>query len=138
MKRTTLALGLLVLLGAPLAGCRSVTEPPSSPAQVDVTEDDRITITDHTGKVWDITHAVNEFGFDPEKFQYGVGIGTIPPVFDPQFVAPGEAGFPSASVNFLVLGTQISNDARAYVIPALSTHEVVNDRFGEAYVAVAY
>jgi hypothetical protein len=98
----------------------------------------RITITDRTGKVWDVTHAVNEYEFEASAFQFGIGPNAIPPVFDPLLVASGEAGFPASSDGFFVLGANIDGDERAYGISPLSRHEIINEVFGEAHLTVGY
>ena len=49
-------------------------------------------ITDRTGKQWDITYAVQNYGFDPDGFQFGLGPDAIKPILDPQIVCEGEDG----------------------------------------------
>ena len=67
-----------------------------------------------------------------------MGIGTIPPVFDPEFLGPGDPGYPSSQANFQVMATRFGDEFRAYAIASISTREVINDRFGDAHVTVAY
>lgn len=105
------------------------------PVQTDTTE---IFIVDATGKKWEIGHAVRQYGFKPGKFQFGLGPNAIPPILEPKMIWPGQPGYPHASSTFLVLGTSLEEDARAYSIQRLSFNEVANDKFGDVHVAVAY
>ena len=105
------------------------------PVQTDTTE---IFIVDATGKKWEIGHAVRQYGFEPGKFQFGLGPNAIPPILEPKMIWPGQPGYPPASSTFLVLGTSLEEDARAYSIQRLSFNEVANDKFGDVHVAVAY
>lgn len=100
--------------------------------------DDRIFIQDQTGKKWDVTHAVQEYGMDPDNFNFGLGPDAIPPIVNPVFLVPGDAGYPSPSRTFQVVGVTVSGESRAYPVSVLTGHEVVNDRFGSTYVAVTY
>lgn len=138
--RTRLAFAAGLLAGVvSIAACETEHRPPTAAPDVQETDDGpRITITDADGKVWDITHAVTRYGFDPRGFQYGIGAGTIPPVFDPEFVSPGERNYPNPGITAPVLGAEFEGHVRAYSIAALSRHEVINDGFGEAHLAVAY
>ena len=100
-------------------------------------EEEPIVIVDRTGKEWDITHAVSEYGFTADGFQFGIGPYAIPPIIDPLFLSPGDPGYPSDNETFEVLGVEIDGDARAYPI-TLMKREVVDDWFGDTAVAVAY
>lgn len=95
-------------------------------------------ITDRTGKTWDVTHAFQQYGFVPESFQYGLGPFAITPINNPQMLSPGDSGYPLDSDSFTILGTTLNGFTRAYPIRVMSWHEVANERFGEAHVAVAY
>lgn len=102
--------------------------PPSEP----------VVIVDRTGKQWDISHAVRNYGFNENGFQFGLGPDAIRPINDFEMVSAGEPGFPSANQNFLVIGTEINDDRRAYPIYILKTNEIVNEFFDTTHVAVAY
>ena len=108
-----------------------------SPAIV-IEEDEQIFIKDQTGKVWEITHAVKQYGFSPGVFRNGLGPYAIAPIGNPEFLDPGNKGFPTASESFLVIGTTINDMTRAYSLRDLYTHEIVNDEFDSTYVAVGY
>jgi hypothetical protein len=100
--------------------------------------DNQILIQDKTGKNWNVTHAVNKYGFVPEQFQFGLGPFAIPPILEPTMVEPGEAGYPGNNADFLVIGTTFNNDTRAYPLHVLSQHEVADENFDSVHVAVAY
>jgi hypothetical protein len=95
-------------------------------------------IVDQTGKRWEISHAVRRYGFEPAKFQFGLGPNVIRPVLEPKMIRPGQPGYPDAGSSLLVLGTSFEEDARAYSIRKLSFHEVADEKFDDVHVAVAY
>jgi hypothetical protein len=95
-------------------------------------------IEDRTGKRWDVTHAENKYGLKAERFQFGLGPNAIPPILNPEFLSPGEVGYPASDQTFLVIGTALNNDPRAYAISDLIRHEVAEELFDSTYVAVAY
>ena len=55
-----------------LSGCsfNDVQETVQGPVEVEETGE-KIYITDQTGKQWEISHAVNKYGMQPENWQYG-------------------------------------------------------------------
>ena len=61
----------------------------------------------------------------------------IPAINNPQFVQGAEADT-LYHVDELVLGVEIDGDARAYSIPFLSGHEIVNDEVGGVPIAVTW
>ncbi len=101
-------------------------------------EQERITITDRTGKVWDITHAVKRYGFEPDKFQYGLGPFSIRPLISPDFLSPGEPNYPGDQEAFLMIGADLFGVVRAYPIRIMSQYEVSNEKYNGHFVAVAY
>jgi hypothetical protein len=101
-------------------------------------EGDKILIVDQTGKEWDITHAVENYGMGAGGWQFGLGPNTIRPIIDPQYVGPGDRGFPDPNKEHIVIGTTIGGDSRAYSIDDLNAHEVVDDVFGDVHVAVGW
>ncbi len=98
----------------------------------------KVILTDATGKKWDITHAVEKYGWKPGAFRYGLGVNAITPISEPGFLSPGDAGYPAASATFSVIGLELNGESRAYPLNILNGHEVVNDQFGRQYVAVTY
>ena len=93
---------------------------------------------DGTGKVWDLTFARDEVGMNSAAFTGGGGIGSFPIVTDPKMLYEGDAEYPANDDDFLVIGVDINGSARAYSISSLTGIEVVNEHFGDDYVAVAY
>jgi hypothetical protein len=117
-------------------GCEKVN---SSEEEAEVFRNgDQIFIKDNTGKSWNVTHAVNEYGFIPQQFQFGLGPFAIRPILNPKMLNPGESGYPGNSESFLVIGATIDGDTRAYPLNVLSGHEVADEEFETAHVAVAY
>jgi hypothetical protein len=100
--------------------------------------DGRIFIVDNTGKEWDVTHAANVYGMQAEQFQFGLGPNAIRPIQNPKFLNPGDPGYPADNNDMLVIGSVFNGVNRAYPIRVLSSHEIVDDVFGDAHVAVAY
>ncbi len=61
----------------------------------------------------------------------------IPAIDNPQFLTASEAeAFYDADE--LVLGVEFDGDARAYSVPFLSNHEIVNDTVGGVKIAVTW
>jgi hypothetical protein len=124
-------LGIGLALSA-LTGCDDDTD--TGPIIVD----GRILIQDRTGKLWDITYAVNELQMSADQFNYGLRPDAIPPIIDPQFSLPGDDDYPLDDALFLVLGVTVAGEHRAYRIAQLSSHEVVDDIAGETAFAATY
>ncbi len=101
-------------------------------------EEEPIFIVDRKGKEWDITHAVNVYGFLAQNFQFGVGIGAIPPILTPEFCQSGDPDFPAPDQTFLVLGFALHGECRAYPLSIMRRFEVADDVFGSSFVTVAY
>ncbi len=114
----------------------STTRNDSSPPVFN--EGEKITITDRTGKSWDISHAVAVFHFDPDKFEHGLGQFAIKPIIDPKMLSPGNSGYPEPQERMLVIGTTIHEETRAYALEDLFGHEIANDIFGDTPVAIGY
>ena len=96
-----------------------------------------ILIRDETGKSWDVTHALN-YDMVPSGFYFGRGPFTIAPIMNPQMLFPGDQDYPSDDDNATVLGVNLNGFARAYPLTVMRQHEVANEQFGDAHVAVAY
>jgi hypothetical protein len=115
-----------------------VTNHNSSPPPAIIEESEKIFIVDGTGKEWDITHAVNEYGFRPELFDFGLGPFAIRPIQDPKMLSPGDVGYPSSDLSTAVIGVTLNGETRAYPLDVLRRHEIANEQFGINYVSVAY
>ena len=61
----------------------------------------------------------------------------IPAIDDPQFLTAAEAD-DFYDPDELVIGVDFDGDARAYSIPLLSNHEIVNDVVGGVKIAVTW
>jgi hypothetical protein len=61
----------------------------------------------------------------------------IPAIDDPVFVSAEEANN-QYEPDELVIGVNFDGDARAYSIPLLSSHEIVNDTVGGRKIAVTW
>ena len=66
-----------------------------------------------------------------------LGFDAIPAILDPQFVSVDEADEWMDS-DELVLGLSINGESRAYSVPMLSSHEIVNDTVGGRKIAVTW
>ena len=66
-----------------------------------------------------------------------LGFDGIPSIENPQFVDP-EVADETYDPDELVLGVEINGDARAYSVPLLSRHEIVNDVVGGKTIAVTW
>ena len=66
-----------------------------------------------------------------------LGYDAIPAILDPEFVPVDEADEWMKS-DELVLGLSINGDSRAYSVPMLSSHEIVNDTVGGRKIAVTW
>lgn len=128
---------IIILTAFLLLQCQNPTQGNQQPKQI-ITSEDKIIIVDRTGKQWDITDAVRKYGFEPSKFQFGLGPNAIRPIIGPSFYCPGDPGYPSSSQSTIVIGASIDGINRAYPLSILISHEVADDVFGEAHVAVAY
>ncbi len=80
-------------------------------------------------------------GEDPAERTYEIVTllpkDAIPAIYDPRFnpVQIADQEYRDAD---LVLGVEINGDARAYSIPFLSGHEIVNDTVGGRKIAVTW
>ena len=66
-----------------------------------------------------------------------LGFDAIPAILDPEFVSVNEAD-EWMDPEELVLGLSINGDSRAYSVPMLSSHEIVNDTVGGRKIAVTW
>ena len=103
-----------------------------------ITDPEQIYITDQTGKKWNITHAIDKYGFEVSRFQFGLGPYAIQPINDPVFIERDENGYPSSSNTMQIIGTTIMGESRAYPLETLYRHEILNDAFGDVHVAVGF
>ena len=103
--------------------------------------EDKATITDSTGREWDVTYAREAYDMNPEYYNYGLGIGAIPSVDDPVIIEEGDPEYPKSDSRMGVFGVNHNGEQRAYSVVDLTNHEVFNDKYpgeSEQYVAVTY
>jgi hypothetical protein len=115
----------------------SLIDPPNQNAEV-IREGDQILIKDNTGKKWNVTHAVNNYGFKAEEFQFGLGPFAIPPIIEPKMLSPGEPGYPDPDDNRIVIGISLNGESRAYPLEVLTRHEIADEKFDITHVAIGY
>jgi hypothetical protein len=60
----------------------------------------------------------------------------IPPIDDPKFLAPGDAGY--LTDREPVLAVEVGGEAKAYPLQIMTWHEIVNDTIGGVPVSVTY
>jgi len=111
--------------------------PDSCPAPYAVPPD-TVEIVDITGKSWDISYGIHYYGLDLDDFGHGLGPFAIQPILNPQFISPGDPGYPLPTDTNDVLGGLIDGEARAYFLGNLSNREVANDHKDSIYFAAAY
>ena len=126
-----------------ILSCKEVntsSNPPETTVIVvtDTSDTNKIFIEDRTGKKWDITHAVKEYGFNPDNFQYGLGPYAIRPLLEPNFVSPGHSDFNSLEASTAVIGTTINEITRAYPLYMVGRYEIIDEEFDRTFVAVGY
>lgn len=104
----------------------------------DSSDSGTIYIRDLTNKLWDVTHAVNEYGFDPKRFQYGLGPFAIRPILVPKYITADDPEFNDIPEDNVVIGVVMNGSARAYPLSLLRKHEIANEKFNPTFVAVGY
>ena len=136
MKRVSLFSLYLFIVAVAVLGCGNTSTGPDN-ATVEE-RDGRLIIIDLTKKKWDVTHAKEKYGMEPAKFQFGLGPNAIRPIQNPVMVSGAEKGYPDDSETFLILGTTIRDETRAYPLSVMGWHEIANEDFRGAHVAAAY
>ena len=90
-------------------------------------------IVDWHGERWDVTQALS-IGFEPRRFQHGIGRNAFTPLDDSQF-SRDNAG---VRRNERVIGIAEGERANAYAVSKLWRHEVANSFIGDRPIAAAY
>lgn len=104
-----------------------------SVATVVIRGDGQAYILDRTGVRWLMTQA-ETLGFRLERFLFGIGKDAYVPLDDKYFSDPGVDIFDGLRV----IGLADGDEAKAYSIPRISRHEVVNSSINEKPVAVIF
>ena len=90
---------------------------------------DSAIITDVDGRQWDITHARDIYGMDPNYFNFGIGVGSIPSINNPRIISSCDPDYPDHLLPLRIFGVSHNGIHRAYLIADLVRHEIVNDFF---------
>ena len=96
-------------------------------------EGDKTYIVDRTGERWDVTQA-KSIGFDPARFQYGIGRNAFTPLDDSNLSDYTS----SVSRSLRVISVSDGSKAQAYSVPKLWRHEIANSSIGSEPIAVGY
>ncbi len=96
-------------------------------------EANKIYIVDQTGERWDVTQA-KSIGFDPHRFQYGIGKETFTPL-DESHLSDDTFFVPRG---LRVIGITGGTEAHAYSVPKLRRHEIANTTIDSKPIAVGY
>ena len=83
---------------------------------------------------------VTDTPMDPRDFQFGIGKDTIPAIDEPHFLDANDPKLAEFRIyeSTEVIGYANGDDARAYPIPILNRHELVNDVVGGKPVTVGW
>ena len=98
-----------------------------------IQEGEKTYIVDRHGERWDVSQA-RSIGFEPERFQYGIGRNAFTPLDDSSFTQD-TAGI---SANQRVIGVSDGNVANAYSVSKLRYHETANSFLGDKPITAAY
>jgi hypothetical protein len=90
-------------------------------------------IVDRHGERWDVTQAVS-IGFEPHRFQHGIGRDAFTPLDDAQFSRDNA----DVRRDERVIGITEGQHANAYAVSKLWRHEVANSFVGDRPIAAAY
>ncbi len=94
---------------------------------------DKAFITDQLGVQWDVTQA-KSLGFEPEKFQYGIGKNAFTTLDDSHVNRRPS----SPIINQRVIGIERENEAHAYSVGKLRYHEIANTHIDGDPIAAGY
>ncbi|MBI3090001.1 MAG: DUF3179 domain-containing protein [Candidatus Tectomicrobia bacterium] len=75
--------------------------------------------------------------FDPAQILTVLPKDAIPAILAPEMVPAGKVGG-TLTAESMVLGVALNGDSRAYPLPILSRHEIVNDVVGGWKIAVTW
>ena len=98
-----------------------------------VQEGEKTYIVDRHGERWDVSQA-RSVGFEPERFQYGIGRNAFIPL-DDSALSQDTAGI---SASRRVIGVSDGNVANAYSVSRLRHHETANSSLGDKPITAAY
>jgi hypothetical protein len=95
-------------------------------------------LVDINGETWDVTYGRDAYGMTESGYAFGIGRDAFIPINDPIFLSPEDEGYPDKNDPTLVLGFTYQGVSRAYALPILISHEVVNDRIRNTHFSATY
>ena len=98
-----------------------------------IQEGEKTYIVDRHGERWEVSQA-RSIGFEPERFQYGIGRNAFTPL-DDSSLTQDTAGI---SRSQRVIGVSDGNVANAYSVSRLRHHETANSFLGDTPITAAY
>ncbi len=98
-----------------------------------IQEGDTTYIVDRHGERWDVSQA-RSIGFEPERFQYGIGRNAFTPLDDSSLTQDTTGISRSQRVS----GVSDGNAANAYSVSRLRRHETANSFLGDKPITAAY
>ncbi len=103
--------------------------------QLEILENDKpgLIMLGRYGEQWDISQTIS-LGFEPGKFEHGIGRNTIKPIENPEFSEKLNSGLS----NPRVIGISRDSAAQAYSVPKLSYNEIANSIIVNKHIAVGY
>lgn len=120
-------------LGLVACGVALALSPGARSADV-IRDHGRIYIVDRRGERWDVTRAVRELGFAPERFRHGIGRDAFQPLDESALRdRPGQSWGDDR-----VIGIERDGEAQAYSVRRLVGHEIANTKIGDDPIAAAY
>jgi hypothetical protein len=93
--------------------------------------------SDEDAMWFDMTDA----NIDPTSFDHGLGADRIPSIDEPAFLEEGDPGhqeLKGTQPDLKIIGVVAEGEARAYPLQIMNRHELINDRFSDAYLTVAW
>ena len=134
--RLILKCTILIIMLALGLSCSS-DAPNQSSIKVVEGENGEIFIVDLTGKHWEVSNGI-KYGLNPEEYQFGLGPDVIRPIMNPRMIEPGHPEYPNDDDTFLVMGTTLNGETRAYSIDVMAFVEIANETFGDTHVTIGY
>ena len=126
------ALAAGIALMSSFAGCRI-----SSTTVEDIPLPE-IYLEDLNGNRYNIAHAIVHYDFELNGFSASAGPLARAPMIEPDMLAPGDVGYPDEFATLAIIGASVGGESRAYPIRDISRYEVVDERFGQTHITIAY
>lgn len=95
-------------------------------------------LVDINGETWDVTFGRDAYGMTENGYAFGIGRNAFIPINDPVFLSPADEGYPDDDDPTPIIGFIHRGVSRAYALPILISHEVVNDRIGNTHFSATY